>query len=42
MYFLLQITVQKKTTIIENTNSYDSIDKSWCLIIRYLNTIGNQ
>jgi hypothetical protein len=28
MYFLLQITVQKKTTIIENTNSYDSIDKS--------------
>jgi hypothetical protein len=32
----------RKTKIIENTRSYNLIDKNRCLIIRSLNTIGNQ
>jgi hypothetical protein len=42
MYSLLQIVVQKTPTIIENTNAYESIDKSQCLIIRCLNRTGGQ
>ncbi len=42
MYSFLQIAIQKTTKIIENTNSYDSINKSRHLIIRCLNTIGSQ
>ncbi len=42
MYSLLQIVVQKASTIIENTNLYDLIDKSQCLIIICLNIIGSQ
>ncbi len=34
--------IQKIATIIENTKSYDSIDKNQCLIIRCLNTIACQ
>ncbi len=42
MCSLLQIVVQKTLTIIENTNLYDSIDKSQCFIIICLNTIESQ
>ncbi len=43
MYFILQIVIQKTKTINENpNNNYNSIDKSQCLFICCLNTIGGQ
>ncbi len=42
MFLFLQIVVQKTSTIIENTNLYDLIDKNQRLIIICLNTIRSQ
>jgi hypothetical protein len=43
MYYLLQIVVQKTKTINKNSNNnYNSIHKSWHLLICCLNIIGSQ